>query len=128
MKITRFLSIVALVTSSTLFSFGQERVALAISSDNFLSANSNGFYTFVVPTDISAKDVALSAEYYTMYFSVQFNEKNHQALITMKDKTDNARHIICRFFISLGLREIEYNGTTFSVEDFYQKYLQTEKK
>jgi len=128
MKITRFLSIVALILGSAMVSFGQERAATAISSDNFVSSNLKGSYTFIVPNDITAKDVALSAEYYTMYFTVTFDEKNHQTLITMKDMSDNAKHIIGRFFISLGLREIQYNGNYFQVEDFYQKFLKTEKK
>jgi len=109
--------------SCALFSFGQERVVSAVSSDNFVTSNNNGIYFFEVPADISAKDVALSAEYYTMYFIVAFNEKNHQAVITMKDMSDNSKHVIARFFVSLGLREIKYNGSIYSVEDFYQKFL-----
>jgi hypothetical protein len=128
MKIKRFLSIIALVLSSTLISFGQDKPAAAISTDNFATANKKGFYTFVIPEGITAKDVALSAEYYTMYFSVQFDEKNHQTMITMIDMTDKARHIICRFLVSLGLREIEHDGNLYQVEEFYKKYLVLEKK
>jgi hypothetical protein len=128
MKVVRFLSFVALLLSTTLISYAQERVASAISDDNFVSANKAGLYTFAVPNDITAKEVALSAEYYTMYFTVTFDEKNHQTIITLKDKSDNAKHIIGRFFVSLGLREITYNGSTYSVEEFYQKYLKSDKR
>jgi hypothetical protein len=123
MKSSSFLSVVGLILSCALFSFGQERVVSAVSSDNFVTSNNNGIYFFEVPTDISANDVALSAEYYTMYFIVAFNEKNHQAVITLKDMSDNSKHVIARFFVALGLREVKYNGSIYSVEDFYQKFL-----
>lgn len=127
MKITRILSIVALLMSSTFISFGQNRVATAISADNFATDNVKGVYSFIIPADISEKEVALSAEYYTMYFSVVLNTENHQTVVTLKESTDNARHIICRFIISLGLNEVEFNRNSYQVEDFYQKFLRSEK-
>lgn len=123
MKLTHFLSLIALVLSTSLLSFGQQNAAKAISADNFVSENKEGLFLFEVPSSITEKDVASSAEYYTMYFSVTFDANNHQTLIRMKDMDENSKHIIIRFFISLGLREIDYNGTIYEPEDFYQKFL-----
>lgn len=125
MKITRFLSVIALVLGCALVSFGQDRTAKAISPDNFEKSNKEGIYLFQLSEDVTSNDVELNSEYYTMYFTVAFNEKNHQAIITMKDLNDSSKHIIARFFISLGIREINYNGTNYPAEDFYQKFLKS---
>ncbi len=125
MKMTRFLSVIVLILGCAFISFGQQRVAKAVSPDNFETSNKNGIYFFQVSDDITADEVARNSEYYTMYFSVVYSEKNHQTVITMKDMDDSSKHVISRFFISLGIREIGYNGANYSVEDFYQKFLKS---
>lgn len=103
--------------------FSQEKYATAKSDDRFVSANKNGAYDFVLPAGITQKDVAVSAEFYTMYFKVNFLEDAHIASIVLNEKDEKNKHVMVRFFVSLGIREIMYDGKTYAVEDFYQKFL-----
>jgi hypothetical protein len=128
MKLTQLLFLCSVVFGTALFSFGQEKIATISSADNFRTENQKGLYQFTLDAGITGKDVALSAEYYTMYFTVDFNEKNHQAIITMKDKEDRSKHIICRFLISLGVQDVQFNSVAYPVEDFYTKFLRTQGK
>lgn len=87
------------------------------------SAVSAGEFVFGIPSEITTQQVKESAEYYTLYFTVEHLAKSNQVRITMKENTPKARHIICRFFVSLGVREILIDGTVMSVEEYYQEFL-----
>ncbi len=128
MKLTRTLFLLSFVVFSSIYSFGQTKIAHISSSDNLASENKKGLYQFTLPEGVTAKEVALSSEYYTLYFSVAFTEENHQAVITMKDSDDRSKHIICRFLVSLGVEEVQFNAAKYPVEDFYQKFIKTQGK
>jgi hypothetical protein len=107
-------------------SFGQG-FATANSADKFVEANATGEYSFTLPDYITQKDVALSAEYYTVYFTVNFNEKNHVVTVKLTGLEEKNRQVIQRFFISLGVRDIQYEGKIYPIQDFYTTFLKSRK-
>lgn len=122
MKLKNLFAILALVFSSAIGVYGQE-VVTAHSDDRFATANKEGVYTFTLPKSISTKDVELSAEYYTVYFKVRFDETKNLATLTLNSVEEKNRLVVTRFFISLGLREITYQNKTYPIQDFYTTFL-----
>ncbi len=127
MNIKNLLCLLTICLSFAFTSVAQENYATAKSADMFVTANSQGIFEFILPEKITKDDVAVSSEFYTMYFKVEFNENSHLAKITMLENEDKAKHVMVRFFVSLGLREIMYSGSVYPVEDFYKKFLRTEE-
>lgn len=126
MKLTNLLTTLTFCLTFTFMSFGQG-FATANSADKFVTSNAKGEYNFTLPENITAKDVALSAEYYTVYFTVNFNEKKHEVNLKLTSLDEKNRQVIARFFISLGLREIQYDGKIYPIQDFYTNYIRQVK-
>jgi hypothetical protein len=89
------------------------------------AAVKSGNYSFVIPKNISKADVAESAEYYTMYFDVNFDEDAHRVEIKMKINDERSKHVIVRFFVSLDLKEVDMNGQIIPIEKYYQTYIKS---
>ncbi len=123
MKLKTLLSVFVFCISFAFTSFGQDKYATAISSDDFKTENFTGTYTFTLPAEITAEDVQLSAEFYTVYFKVNFNDETNLVSLIMNGSDEKNRQVIARFFISLGLRDIEYKGKIYPIQDFYTSYI-----
>lgn len=123
MKLKNVLTTIAICISFAFASFGQDTFATAISSDNFKSENLAGKYLFLLPEEVSADEVELSAEFYTVYFKVNFNEENNSVGIVLNGLEEKNRQVIARFFISLGLREIMVEEEVYPVQEFYDNFL-----
>lgn len=87
------------------------------------AAVSAGEFVFGIPASVTSQQVKESAEYYTLYFTVEHLASSSQVRIKMKENTPKARHIICRFFASLGVREMMVDDAVMSIEEYYQEYL-----
>jgi hypothetical protein len=123
MNIKNLLYVLAMIFSFAFTSIAQENYATAKSADKFITANKEGVFHFLLPESVTAEDVALSAEFYTMYFKVNFDEGTHLVTITMEENGDKAKHVMVRFLVSLGLREVMYDNKLYEVEKFYQTFL-----
>lgn len=106
-----------------LSAFGQTTRATSPKKETIGAAVQAGEFVFGIPADITSKQVKESAEYYTLYFTVEHLQATKQVRIIMKENTAKARHIIVRFFVSLGIREIMVNDAVLSVEDYYDQFL-----
>lgn len=87
-------------------------------------SKSDGIYEFTMPSQLKAEDVAQSAKYYVHYFSVNFDEASHKAVITMIENEAKNRIIIMRFLVASGVNAVLIDGTEVSVHDFKSKYLE----
>lgn len=83
-----------------------------------------GVFTFVLPESITEADVNKSAQYYTDYFTVTYNDNSKVANIKMKENTPAARRVIIRFLLSSGVKSIDFQGKEHTINDFYEKFLE----
>jgi hypothetical protein len=95
----------------------------ATSKSDLKSGKISGEFVFNMPSGVSKNEINESAEYYTMYFLVEYIEKLHQVKIKMKTNDEKSRHVILRFFVSLNIRQIELEGEMLELELFYQNWL-----
>lgn len=85
---------------------------------------SEGVFTFVLPESTVEADIKKSAEYYTDYFTVNYNGNSKVAIIKMKENTPSARRVIVRFLLSSDVKSIDFQGKEHSINDFYEKFLE----
>ncbi|MBU2019618.1 MAG: hypothetical protein KJ941_08230 [Bacteroidetes bacterium] len=117
-----FLLVALLLTS--FLSFGQKRVVVSQPVNELVNVQlPSGTFTFEMPKDITSVQVEESAAYYTMYFSIQYNRETGVVQAKMEANDAKSRHILMRFFVTLGLFDIDVNGTIMPLEDYYQMYL-----
>lgn len=81
--------------------------------------------TLVMPSEVATETIKKSATYYTDYFSVKYNEGNHQALLTFVDpsKIDISRRVVTRFLLSCGVRSVDFDGKSYTIMQFYDTFL-----
>ncbi len=82
-----------------------------------------GQMEIILPQSADAESVEKSASYYTDYFEVSFNEESKVATINMIDNTASNRRVISRFLLTNGVRNIELDGTNYSINEFYDQFL-----
>lgn len=85
---------------------------------------SNGVIEIVFPESTEAKDIEKSSEYYVDYFAVEYSSDTRLARITMVDNTAESRRVINRLLLSNGVRTIDFNGKSYSINDFYSSFLE----
>lgn len=113
-----FLFILPLAMAQTKADFVSTSGAKAL-----VSEVEKGVFSFQLPNHITVDQVDESASYYTMYFTVNYDEENHVAKVTMVTNDSKSRHIIIRFFVSLNLRKVKVDGNELSIEEFHLKHL-----
>lgn len=120
---TLFVSLIAFFFATTL-SFAQENsMAVAQKATELVSSKETGKYTFVMPADLTADQVAKNAKYYTHYFTVDFNESSKEAKVTMVINDEKSRHVVVRFLTACGVQNVSVDGKMYSNEDFFNAFL-----
>ena len=79
---------------------------------------------FVMPSEVTNKSVEKSAQYYTDYFTVDFNTESKIAKINILDQEDQARRVITRFLLSIGVRTVSFEGKDYTIMEFYSNFLE----
>lgn len=79
---------------------------------------------FVMPQTTTNEEVSKSAQYYTEYFTVDFNAETKVATIKLIDGDDMARRVITRFLLSTGVRTIHFAGDDYTIMSFYSTFLE----
>jgi hypothetical protein len=92
-------------------------------AEKFAAGKEKGNYVFQLPGSITAEQVTKAASYYTQYFTVNFDAKSNSAKITMLKNDDVSKHVIVRFLVSVGVKEISMSGKDYDVETFFQDYI-----
>tara|TARA_R100000951_G_scaffold106413_1_gene101014 strand:- start:593 stop:955 length:363 start_codon:yes stop_codon:yes gene_type:complete len=83
----------------------------------------SGNIEIIFPESTKAEDIEKSAEYYVDYFTVDYNAETRLAKITMVDNTSQSRRVIKRLLLSNNVRTIDFNGESYSINDFHSKYI-----
>lgn len=110
------------VFAFTALSFGQQ--AKAATSVEVAKSKTTGVYTFTLPATLVEDDVNNTAKIYTHYFTVVYTPTTNNAVITMVENDDRSRHVIARFFVALGVKEIMLDGKAYTPEEFYVGHMQ----
>ena len=79
---------------------------------------------FVMPSDIVSENIDKSAQYYTDYFTVDFNNESKVTKILMVTENESDRRVIVRFLLSVGVRTIEFDGQDYTIMEFYSSFLE----
>ncbi|HLW38964.1 MAG TPA: hypothetical protein VKX31_01140 [Brumimicrobium sp.] len=85
---------------------------------------SNNIVEFVMPGTTSSEEVSKSAQYYTEYFTVDYNEETKVAKIVLINEDPMARRVITRFLLSTGVRSIDFIGEEHTIMGFYSSFLE----
>lgn len=93
------------------------------SAEKFTASKVNGIYVFQMPSSVTAEQIKKSASYYSQYFKVDFDAKSHDAKITMVKNDDVSKHVIVRFLVANGIKEINMTGKNYDVESFFRDYI-----
>lgn len=92
--------------------------------DELAKTLSEGYVEFVMPEKTTNDDIKESAQYYTDYFTVDFNEETHIAKVNLNDNKDQLGiKIIQRFLLSSGVRTVNFNDKDYSIAQFYNDVL-----
>lgn len=118
----------ALVIVFSLLSMGlfSQKAIMQGNSKSLVEEVQKGSFEFEIPKSISADEVKRSADYYTDYFTVEFDEATGKATINMKENTPSRRRVIIRFLLSSGITTIDFEGKEYPLNDFYDKFLARE--
>lgn len=115
------------LSSFSLSAFSQvdeTTVAKTMGESALQKSKLDGIYEFTMPAQLTSEDIAKSAKYYVHYFSVDFDEATHKAVINVIDNDIKNRIIIMRFFIASGVNTVLIDGKEVSVHDFKSNYLE----
>ena len=84
---------------------------------------SEGVFEFTLPETANEEDVSRTANYYTDYFTVDYNHDSKKATITMVDNDAMTRRIITRFLLSNDVKLIDFDGKNYTINEFYEKHM-----
>lgn len=82
-----------------------------------------GVFMFTLPETATVEQVQKSANFYTDYFTVDYNDEQKTTKIVMIDNDAMTRRIITRFLISNKIQTVDFNGENYTVNDFYEKFM-----
>jgi hypothetical protein len=97
--------------------------AISEEAKELLKSKEKGVFKFTFPNNISKVEIDQSANYYTSFFTVNFEESSHNVLITMIENNSTSRRVIMRFMAANKISNISVDGVMIPVHDFYEKYL-----
>jgi hypothetical protein len=86
-------------------------------------AIAEGVFEFTLPEDVEKEQVEKSANYYTDYFTVEYNHDSRLAKIVMIDNDAMTRRIITRFLLSNKIKLVSFDGNNYTINEFYEKYM-----
>jgi hypothetical protein len=107
------------------FSFSQDKVFLAKveKSTEFAENKTKGEFNFLFPKQITQEQIDLNATYYKSFFTVSYDEKKQNVKIKMITNDEKSRHVLVRFFITSKISQIDMDGKSYKVDEFYQKHI-----
>lgn len=102
------------------FSYGQASVK---SASDLTSIKESGKGYITLPANLTKADVEAKSKYYTLYFTVNFDEKSKVATISMVENSERSRQIIIRFLAACEVQTINVGAESVSRDVLFEKYL-----
>lgn len=112
--------LVILLTFS--LSYGQETASVKSASD-VISIKEKGKGHITLPSKLTREEVMSKAKYYTLYFTVEFDDKSKVVTISMVENTERSRAIIIRFLAACEVQTVNVAGEIMDRAQLYERYL-----
>jgi len=107
----------------TNFSFSQVAVARVSSAQELQGIKTTGKCVITLPVAFTKAEVADRSKYYTLYFTVDYNEQSREATITMVENSARSRQIIERFLIACDVESVLVGDEVVHHGELFEKYL-----
>jgi DNA/RNA endonuclease G (NUC1) len=106
-------------------SFSQEEIKIAKIKNlsQFEKSKELGTYDFQFPENTSKETVMKNAAYYKDYFSVNYHEKNKTATLKLLEINETNKKVIKRFLHANGIKQIEIEAKSLSIDEFFTMYI-----
>ena len=102
---------------------GDKYYSINMNKEKLAIFKQNGDYSFQLLDNYTDEIVKTNSKYYSMYFSVEFDEVKKELKLKMITNDEQSRHVICRYFSALNINKINIDGKEYELENFYQLYL-----
>lgn len=110
------------VVLSSIAATAQETATTTAAS--LTKGKTSGVFEFALPASVTAEQVEKAKSYYTQYFTVAFDQKSHQAVLTMTKNEPINRRVMHRFLVTLNVQTIKVDSEDYTFDALYDKYLQ----
>lgn len=117
------LFLVSILLLTAVFTFSQT-AKVDGNRETLKTAVETGVFEIYMPSSVSEEDVEKNKGYYTDYFSVSYEAAGQLATIEMIDNSAKGRRVITRLLLSLSVKEVSVDGKNYSLNDFYNTFLQ----
>ena len=104
------------------FAASAQKTATA-TPESFTKGKSAGVFTFTLPADITAEKVNQSRNYYTQYFTVNFDEAKHIVTISLAKNEEMNKQVINRFMTSLDIRSFKIADKDYTFRTMFDEYM-----
>ncbi len=111
-----------LIVFAFTFAFGQNTAFVKAPSD-LTSIKETGKGHITLPERLTKEEVQSKAKYYTLYFTVDFDEKSKVATINMVENNERSRAIIVRFLAGCEVQNVTVGNETINRDLVFEKYL-----
>ncbi len=93
------------------------------SADSFQATVAEGLFEVKMPESTEVSEVERTSAYYTNYFTVEYDADTKIAVVQMVDNTPDNRRVINRFLLSNGVKDISFDGSNYSINQFYTQFM-----
>lgn len=114
---------ILIITLAVNFSFGQNDVASVKSAKDLTAIKETGTGYITLPSGMTKADVEAKSKYYTLYFTIDFDEKSKVATINMVDNNERSRQVIVRFLAACEIQTVNVAGDSIHRDQVFEKYL-----
>jgi hypothetical protein len=118
----KILTLIAVMFFSQNGLFAQETAKVENVSE-LTSVKENGSCVITLPSGITNEMVESNANFYTHYFTVQFDEVSKKSIITMVQNDERSRAVIIRFLAACNVDQVDVSGVLVKRDDLFLKYL-----
>jgi len=122
MKLLFRIFVVFICVLLTGLSFAQDHVARVSSAQELRDIKNTGKCVINLSRSFTKAEVADRSKYYTLYFTVDYNEASKDATITMVDNSPRSRQVIERFLVACEIESVLVGDEKVHHSDLFQKY------
>lgn len=109
------------ISVASLFSFAQKTAT--ISKEALSAGKKSSQFAFVLPNDITAKQIEAVSGYYKDYFTTVFNPTTHTLRLTMLSKETINLQVMNRIMLSLDVQDFKVGDEKLTFTELFERYL-----
>lgn len=98
--------------------------AMTSGADALMKSKASGAYVYTLPENVTNDQVGQAAQYYTQYFTVDFDDASNEATLTMMNEKDSNRAVMVRFLSACGVKYVTIDGSDLNLQEFMEQHLQ----